>query len=67
MSKPSISAVPSVGARQPVIIFIMVDLPAPFGPIKPTISPSSSVNEKLSSAVIFPYFFVTDLTSSITH
>ena len=35
MSKPPIFTVPSVGERHPVIMFIVVDFPAPFGPRKP--------------------------------
>ena len=39
MSWPQTTAVPAVGARKPVIIFIVVDLPAPLGPRKPSTSP----------------------------
>src|SRR5258707_14167019 len=39
---PQIPAVPAVGARKPVAIFIVVDLPAPFGPRKPRTSPRST-------------------------
>lgn len=35
MSYPSIRTVPSVADRQPVMMFMVVDLPAPLGPRKP--------------------------------
>ena len=38
---PKIVAVPSVGGKRPVSIFIVVDLPQPFEPRKPKISPRS--------------------------
>src|SRR5439155_19631700 len=47
-------AVPEVGARKPVIIFIVVDLPAPFGPRKPSTSPRGTVNEMSSTALSGP-------------
>ena len=37
--RPSTSTRPAVGSRMPVSILIVVDLPAPFGPRQPTISP----------------------------
>src|SRR5437667_4782060 len=42
MSWPAIDALPDVGVRKPVIIFIVVDLPAPFGPRKPRTSPRAT-------------------------
>src|SRR5690554_4577521 len=51
MSKPWISAVPEVGARNPVIIFMVVDLPAPFGPRKPSTSPGATVRDRSSTVV----------------
>src|SRR5262245_4675003 len=42
-SWPLMIAVPAVGGRRVVSIRISVDLPAPFGPSKPKISPSSTV------------------------
>src|SRR6516162_661388 len=50
MSWPQTMAVPLVGARKPVIIFIVVDLPAPFGPRKPSTSPRGTVKEMSSTA-----------------
>src|SRR5271165_2277735 len=54
MSQPQIIAVPAVGARKPVIIFIVVDLPAPFGPRKPSTSPRGTVKEMSSTAFSGP-------------
>src|SRR6059058_3409616 len=50
MSWPQITAVPAVGARNPVIIFIVVDLPAPLGPRKPSTSPCGTMNDTTSTA-----------------
>lgn len=36
---------PSVGQRMPVSILIVVLLPAPFGPMNPTTSPGSMLND----------------------
>ena len=47
-------ALPEVGARKPAIIFIVVDLPAPFGPRKPSTRPGSTLKEILSTAVRSP-------------
>src|SRR4051794_31985411 len=52
------TAVPAVGARKPVIIFIVVDFPAPFGPRKPRTSPFPTVKLTSSTAVNGPNFFV---------
>ena len=38
-SKPQTRTVPEVAGRKPVMIRIVVVLPAPFGPRKPSISP----------------------------
>src|SRR4029077_20678413 len=54
MSWPQTIAVPLVGARKPVIIFIVVDLPAPFGPRKPSTSPRGTVKEMSSTALSGP-------------
>ena len=45
---------PLVAERYPVMIFMVVDLPAPFGPRKPTMVPSSTVKLTLFSAVFVP-------------
>src|ERR1051326_4096899 len=49
-SKPPTATLPSVGGMKPVIIRMVVDLPAPFGPRKPSTSPRSTVNEIPSPA-----------------
>src|SRR6516165_4252653 len=54
MSCPHTIAVPAVGARKPVIIFIVVDLPAPFGPRKPSTSARGTVKEMSSTAFSGP-------------
>jgi hypothetical protein len=46
--------VPPVGVRYPVIIFMVVDLPAPFGPRKPRTSPRATENDTFSTARIDP-------------
>src|SRR5829696_5876952 len=60
--RPSTTAAPAVGATRPVIIRIVVVLPAPFGPRKPVTVPGSSVNETSSTTVRSPYFLVSPLT-----
>src|SRR5579859_6439349 len=50
MSWPQMIAVPAVGARKPVGIFIVVDLPAPLGPRNPSTSPCLTVNDQSSTA-----------------
>src|ERR1700751_5523865 len=42
---------PDVAARSPVRQLKKVDLPAPFGPIRPRMSPCSSVTEAASTAL----------------
>ena len=54
MSAPQTEAVPDVGARKPVIIFMVVDLPAPLGPRKPSTSPRPTAKETSSTATIGP-------------
>ena len=51
ISKPFILTSPSVEEIKPVIIFIVVVFPAPFGPRKPSISPSLTVKLIPSTAV----------------
>ena len=41
------------------MMFIVVDLPAPLGPRKPSISPLLTVKFRRSTATRWPYFFVT--------
>src|SRR5665811_1980953 len=44
-SSPSNRIVPSDGGVAPAVRLNSVDLPAPFGPIRPTISPGATVME----------------------
>src|SRR5689334_12623473 len=60
---PRIVAVPPVGFTSPSSILSVVVLPAPFGPRKPTILPSSTVNERSSTASTSPKRFVSPETS----
>jgi len=46
---------PLVGSSTPKIMLMVVVLPAPFGPRRPTISPRLTVNDTSSSAVTAPY------------
>src|SRR5689334_20138560 len=65
MSWPQMTAVPALGARKPVIIFIVVDLPAPFGPRKPSTSPFGTVNETSSTAMSGPKYLTRCRISNI--
>ena len=47
-------AVPEVGANIPVSIFTVVDLPAPFGPRNPKISPGCTSRDRPSTALLSP-------------
>src|SRR5215469_33411 len=62
MSYPATLAVPWVGVRKQVSMRIVVVLPAPFGPRKPTIWPLPTSKEIWSTAVVRAYFFVRPLT-----
>src|SRR3954462_765551 len=53
-SKPHTAALPALGARNPASIFMVVDLPAPFGPRKPRTSPRPTVNDTSSTAAMAP-------------
>src|SRR5919197_3436208 len=46
---------PDVGRRMPASDRSVVVLPAPFGPIRPTISPAATSNERSSTATNEPY------------
>jgi hypothetical protein len=54
MSWPATSTRPDVAAVNPAIIRMLVVLPAPFGPRKPRISPSETVNERSWRTVVEP-------------
>src|SRR5437660_8576462 len=58
MSRPSNSTLPEVDARSPVRQLNRVDLPAPFGPIRPRMSPCSSMTLAESTALKLPNAFV---------
>src|SRR3712207_7877506 len=60
--RPLTSARPDVAGTRPVIIRIVVVLPAPLGPRKPVTVPGSSSNETASTTVRSPYFLVSPLT-----
>ena len=49
-SKPATVADPAVGSASVHSILIVVDLPAPFGPRKPNISPGATSKETPSTA-----------------
>src|SRR5260221_3681730 len=57
MSWPQTVTVPEVGVRNPVTIFIVVDLPAPFGPRKPRTSPRGTEQVMPSTARRGPKLF----------
>src|SRR5262245_25016621 len=58
MSWPSKKTFPSVAGRSPVRQLKKVDLPAPFGPIRPRMSPCSKVTLAESTALKLPKAFV---------
>src|SRR3984893_12626435 len=58
MSWPSNSTLPELDRRSPVKQLKKVDLPAPFGPIRPRMSPCSNVTEAASTALKLPKAFV---------
>src|SRR6185295_18304407 len=60
---PLTSAVPEVGRSSVVSIRISVDLPAPFGPSRPKISPASTANVIPFTAVKSPNFLTMFRTS----
>src|SRR5882762_3455376 len=53
-SAPANVTVPDVTGRSPVRQLKKVDLPAPLGPIRPRMSPSSTATEALSTALKAP-------------
>ena len=61
---PSKYTVPEVGGRSPVRQLKKVDLPAPLGPIRPSISPSSTATDASSTALKAPNALVTLRASS---
>ena len=63
MAVPWTVAVPAVGFTSPSSIRSVVVFPAPFGPRKPTTRPSSTVNDRSSTATILPKCLVSPETS----
>ena len=63
-SRPLIFMVPSKSVWTPAMIFMVVDLPAPFSPTRPWISPGSSVKSTFCSAITPPKCFDTLESSS---
>src|SRR5919197_2445625 len=51
-------AEPESGSRKPVIIFIVVDFPAPLGPRNPSTSPRITFSETPSTALMLPKLFL---------
>src|SRR5258708_24633586 len=62
-SAPANITVPEVTGRSPVRQLKKVDLPAPLGPIRPRMSPSSTDTEALSTALKAPNALVTFFAS----
>src|SRR5262245_9783008 len=60
MSRPATRTRPEVAAVYPAIIRMVVVLPAPFGPRKPTISPFATSKERSWMMVRVPYRLETD-------
>src|SRR3954453_19185659 len=67
MSKPPTVTEPDVGGIKPVIMRILVDLPAPLGPKKPSTSPRSTEKETAFTASFSPKFLVKLSTLIIQH
>ena len=63
--RPFTTTVPLVGASSPMIIRMVVDLPAPFGPRNPVTVPGLTVKSSRSTAVVSPYRFVSWCASII--
>ena len=63
-SRPSMRTWPALGAVTPPMIFISVDLPAPFSPISPRTSPRPTRRVTSSSAVTPGYVFLMPMSSS---
>ena len=64
ISDPANSIEPAVGTSVPDSMLKIVLLPEPFGPIRPRISPCSTLNDTLLTAVKPPKRFTNPLTTS---
>jgi len=60
---PQILALPAVGGKKHVSIFMVVDLPAPLGPKKPS-TPKPALKEISLTAFCVPYILVSSFTST---
>ena len=63
MARPSMRTSPAEGASWPRMQLNSVDLPEPFGPIRPRISPSRTSKETPSTARMPPNAFASPRTS----
>src|SRR2546429_4406767 len=63
-SWPATLAAPEVGSARVHRILIVVDLPAPFGPRKPNVSPAATSKSMPRTASTSPYFLVSSLTET---
>src|SRR3990172_3899519 len=61
MDMPATTTSPASGSRRPATMEIEVVLPAPFGPRRPNVSPSSIVKPTPPTAVISPKLFTIPL------
>src|SRR5690606_20894206 len=62
MGRPCIETCPPSAAKLPDMIFMAVDLPAPFGPRKPRMRPGLASKEMPFIACCIPYVFVSSST-----
>ena len=62
-SNPSTRTVPLVAGMKPVMIRMVVVLPAPFGPRNPRIWPGTAVNDTSCTATRSPYRLLRCATS----
>src|SRR5258708_29411711 len=58
ISCPQTETCPVVGEMKPAIIRMVVDLPAPLAPRKPSTSPGATENVRSSTASLSPYRLV---------
>ena len=62
-SCPATLACPAVGLASVHKILMVVDLPAPFGPRKPNVSPRATAKSMPRTASMSPYFLVSPDTT----
>src|SRR5262245_26579262 len=65
--QPASFAVPDVGTRSDARILMSVVLPAPFGPMRPNMSPASIDSDTSSSAHVEPYILQSRSTLIMVH